>query len=99
MTVYTLALRASTALACLAACAAHAEEATPLDRIVVTGLKGSEDFGLKSGIPIDKVPQSIQVLDADDLITRGATSIGDALRAIPPPVSATAASPATRASA
>lgn len=83
MTVYTLALRASTALACLAACAAHAEEATPLDRIVVTGLKGSEDFGLKSGIPIDKVPQSIQVLDADDLIARGATSIGDALRAIP----------------
>lgn len=83
MTMLPLALRASTALACLAACAAHAEDSAPLDQIVVTGLKGSEDFGLKSGIPIDRVPQSIQVLDADDLIARGAKSIGDTLRAIP----------------
>lgn len=78
-----LTLRATTALACLFAVSAHAEDATPLDQILVTGLKGSEDFGLKSGIPIDKVPQSIQVIGADDLIARGATSIGEALRAIP----------------
>ncbi len=83
MTMHTLVLRATTALACLFAVSAHAEDATPLDQILVTGLKGSEDFGLKSGIPIDKVPQSIQVIGADDLIARGATSIGEALRAIP----------------
>ncbi len=50
--------------------------------IVVTGTK-SVDFGAKSGIPIEQVPQSIQVLNAEDLLERGADSIEDALRAVP----------------
>jgi iron complex outermembrane recepter protein len=50
--------------------------------IVVTGIK-SEPFGEKSGIPIDKVPQSVQILTADDIVKRGVTSIGDLLRTVP----------------
>lgn len=50
--------------------------------IVVTGTK-SGDFGAKSGIPIERVPQSIQLIDAEDIIDRGARSIEDALRAVP----------------
>ena len=50
--------------------------------IVVTGTK-TGDFGGKSGIPIDQVPQSIQVIDAEDIIDRGARTIEDALRAVP----------------
>jgi iron complex outermembrane recepter protein len=50
--------------------------------IVVTGIK-SEPFGEKSGIPLDKVPQSVQVLTADDITQRGVTSIGDLLRTVP----------------
>jgi TonB-dependent siderophore receptor len=50
--------------------------------IVVTGTK-TGDFGAKSGIPIEQVPQSIQVIDAEDIIDRGARTIEDALRAVP----------------
>jgi iron complex outermembrane recepter protein len=50
--------------------------------IVVTGIK-SEPFGEKSGIPLDQVPQSVQVLTADDIVARGVTSIGDLLRTVP----------------
>jgi iron complex outermembrane recepter protein len=50
--------------------------------IVVTGTK-SEPFGEKSGIPLDRVPQSVQVLTADDIVERGVTSIGDLLRTVP----------------
>jgi iron complex outermembrane recepter protein len=50
--------------------------------IVVTGIK-SEPFGEKSGIPLDEVPQSVQVLTADDIVERGVTSIGDLLRTVP----------------
>lgn len=50
--------------------------------IVVTGTK-TGDFGAKSGIPIDKVPQSIQVIDDDDIIASGSRTIEDALRTVP----------------
>lgn len=60
--------------------AADADPA-PTD-IVVTGTK-TGDFGAKSGIPIERVPQSIQVLDDEELIERGVRSIGDVLRAVP----------------
>lgn len=50
--------------------------------VVVTGTK-TGDFGAKSGIPLDRVPQSIQVLDDEELIERGVRSVGDVLRAVP----------------
>lgn len=50
--------------------------------IVVTGIN-SEPFGEKSGIPLDQVPQSVQVLTSDDIIERGVTSVGDLLRTVP----------------
>ena len=56
-------------------------EAMP-DTVVVTGTK-TGDFGVKSGIPIEQVPQSIQVLDGEDLVGSGTRSIDDALRAVP----------------
>lgn len=53
------------------------------DQIVVTGTKFSGDFGGKSGIPIDRVPQSVQIVSADDIVAQGAGSIGDLLRGVP----------------
>lgn len=57
-------------------------DTSPAREIVVTGIK-SEPFGEKSGIPIDRVPQSVHVLTADDIVERGVTSIGDLLRTVP----------------
>lgn len=51
--------------------------------IIVTGTKFSGDFGGKSGIPIERVPQSVQIIGAEDIIEQGATSIGDLLRTVP----------------
>ncbi|MBA4759333.1 TonB-dependent siderophore receptor [Sphingosinicella sp.] len=51
--------------------------------IVVTGNKFSGDFGEKSGIPIDRLPQSVQIVTADDIIESGARSISDLLRGVP----------------
>jgi iron complex outermembrane recepter protein len=50
--------------------------------IIVTGIK-SEPFGEKSSIPLDRVPQSVQILTAEDITERGVTSIGDLLRTVP----------------
>ncbi|MDB5714959.1 MAG: ferrichrome-iron receptor [Sphingomonadales bacterium] len=50
--------------------------------IVVTGTKAG-DFGAKSGIPIEQLPQSIQVIDAEDIIASGSRTIEDALRSVP----------------
>lgn len=58
------------------------QDAPPPSDIIVTGTK-TGDFGTKSGIPIERVPQSIQVLDEDELIERGVRSVGDVLRAVP----------------
>ena len=64
---------------------AHADEtaALPDDAIIVTGTKTSGEFGGKSGIPLEDVPQSVQLFTSDDLAERGITSIGDILRAVP----------------
>ena len=51
--------------------------------IIVTGTKLSGEFGAKSGIPIAKVPQSIQIVTADEIIEQGARSVGDLLRNVP----------------
>ncbi len=62
-----------------------ANDTTPdtLDTVVVTGTKNDEAFGEKSGIPLSRMPQSVQVIDVDDLQTQGARSVGDALRNVP----------------
>ena len=81
--------RASACLFSLSLCApAVASEAADKSRdddrdIIVTGTKLSGDFGAKSGIPITKVPQSIQIVTADEIIEQGARSVGDLLRNIP----------------
>ena len=62
---------------------AHAAAGDRLETIVVTGTKLEGDFGEKSGIPIAKVPQSIQVITAQEIIDDGARSIGDLLRGVP----------------
>lgn len=54
-----------------------------LDEVIVTGSKFTGDFGGKSGIPLEKVPQSVQVVDADAISDLGAQSIGDVLRMVP----------------
>jgi iron complex outermembrane receptor protein len=63
------------------------EAATPENTdnrdIIVTGTKLSGDFGAKSGIPIARLPQSIQIVTAEDIIERGARSVGDLLRTVP----------------
>lgn len=80
-------LAASTAMLCLAPFAQAqdgAERRTEQrdETIVVTGTKNAE-FGSKSGIPLDRVPQAIQVIDDEALIERGVRSVGDALRVVP----------------
>lgn len=77
----------SAAMLCLAPVAQAQERAEPRepdrdDTIVVTGTKAG-DFGAKSGIPLDRVPQAIQVLDEEELVERGVRSVGDVLRAVP----------------
>jgi iron complex outermembrane receptor protein len=52
------------------------------ETIIVTGSK-LQKFGVKSGIPIDQMPQSIQVITAGDLSLPGVRSLEDALRVVP----------------
>ena len=82
---YFLAGIAIVALAGPAAAQSATATPTTTERsdIIVTGTKQGFDFGGKSGIPIERVPQSVQIITSDELIERGATSIGDALRAVP----------------
>lgn len=51
--------------------------------IIVTGTKFSGDFGEKSGIPLERVPQPVQIIGAEDIVEQGAQSIGDLLRTVP----------------
>lgn len=86
------ALFCSTALAAFAS-AASAQSAVTIpaesetsasETVIVTGSKSSGGaFGAKSGIPLEKLPQSVQVLTAADLADRGVVSMSDALRAVP----------------
>jgi len=76
-------------LACLTTTSfTHAMETSSamsiVEEVVVTGQKTSGgEFGAKSGIPLDKLPQSVQILDAESLLERGVYSVGEALRAVP----------------
>lgn len=71
----------------LFAVASHAQpvatEPVTAERIVVTGQKVDEDFGGKSGLPLSKLPQSVQVITAEELTRQGIQSVGDALRDVP----------------
>ncbi len=61
--------------------------AVKLDSVEVSGVRSLKPptvkVGNKSGLALERVPQSVQVLDASDLEERGVRSIGDALRAVP----------------
>ncbi|HZF45069.1 MAG TPA: TonB-dependent siderophore receptor, partial [Sphingomonadaceae bacterium] len=85
MTIRTLRLTATASAIALSAfaSAAHAQESAADDDIIVTGNKLSGDFGAKSGIPIERVPQSVQIVTAEEIIEQGAQSIGDLLRNVP----------------
>jgi iron complex outermembrane receptor protein len=73
------AVAASASLTFLTAASA---QAASLDEVIVTGTK-FDDFGGKSGIPLAKVPQSVQVIDSAAIDDLGAQSIGDLLRVVP----------------
>lgn len=81
----TLALRSSFIALAVASMATPvmADDEAPRDEIIVTGTKFSGDFGAKSGIPIEKLPQSVQIISSDEIIEQGARSIGDLLRGVP----------------
>ncbi len=84
--------RARTSAACLVLVTTSLQAASPqsinvetlaLEEVIVTGTKFNGDFGEKSGIPIEKVPQSVQVISSEDIATLGARSVGDLLRTVP----------------
>jgi len=60
---------------------AFAAEDDTSSTIIVTGTK--TEFGEKSGGPIEKLPQSVQVISAQDIVEQGAIAIGDILRLVP----------------
>ncbi len=55
----------------------------PIEEVVVTDNKMRGAFGEKSGIPLEKMPQSVQLLDQKEIASLGAVSIGDLLRQVP----------------
>jgi len=59
------------------------------ENLVVTGT-ASDVFGEKSGIPLEQFPQSIQVINQEDILDMNAISLGDIFTAVP---SATAGPP------
>jgi iron complex outermembrane recepter protein len=80
----TIGLAATLLLAAPARAEEAADQITPINPdIVVTGTKLSGTFGTKSGIPIAKVPQSVQIVTAEEIIEQGARSVGDILRSVP----------------
>jgi iron complex outermembrane receptor protein len=54
-----------------------------LERFSVYGQRQSDTFGSKSGILLKELPQSIQLLDVDQMRGQGLVSVGDLLRDIP----------------
>jgi iron complex outermembrane receptor protein len=61
----------------------EAAETGPRRDIIVTGTKSADPFGAKSGIPLEQIPQGVQVIDSEDILARDARSIGEALRGVP----------------
>lgn len=77
---FSLHLSACAVACCLTVPAFAADDASDAT-IIVTGTK--TEFGEKSGVPIEKLPQSVQVISAEDIVEQGATSIGEILRSVP----------------
>lgn len=69
------------AVACCLTVPAFAADDGSDTTIIVTGTK--TEFGEKSGVPIEKLPQSVQVISAEDIVEQGANSIGEILRSVP----------------
>jgi iron complex outermembrane receptor protein len=62
---------------------AQAPDAAAPAEVIVTGTKFAGDFGGKSGIALEKVPQSVQVISEQDIVELGARTVGDLLRTVP----------------
>lgn len=54
-----------------------------LERLSVFGQRQSDTFGSKSGILLKEMPQSIQLIDVEQMRGQGQVSVGDLLRDIP----------------
>ena len=76
MSSFRTALAAAAALCCALPARGQSE-------IIVTGSKLAADFGGKSGIPLEELPQSVQVVTREDIAALGASSVGDLLRTVP----------------
>lgn len=76
-----LLLTACATVRALAPQPAHADEAeSSVDTIIVTGLKDNQaGSGTKTDTPLMATPQSISVIDNDELVRRNALSINQAL--------------------
>ncbi len=77
-----LLAQVASAIVCMPAFAQDREPVARLDTVIVTGSK-TDDFGIRSGIPLAQMPQSVQVIDSEALIERGARSVDDLLRTVP----------------
>ena len=62
---FTKFMMGTTALVAFCLPAQAQPQVTNPETVVITGTK-TGDFGEKSGIPIEQVPQSIQVVDQED---------------------------------
>lgn len=80
---FVAAVAGVTATALIAVTVSAADAPRLLEEVVVTGTKLEGAFGEKSGIPIHKTPQSVQIISAQDISEQGARSIGDLLRTVP----------------
>lgn len=78
---YSSLLHASACALMFSSSVAAMAQDSPKDTIIVTGTKS--EFGEKSGIALEKLPQSVQVITSDEIVERGAKSVGDLLRTVP----------------
>ncbi len=76
-------LAACVALVALPAPAQDRELEERPEPVVITDTRKTDAFGMRSAIPLERMPQSIQLLDVDAQIERGARSVEDLLRAVP----------------
>lgn len=65
------------------AAADNAQQRQTLERLTVHGQRQQDTFGSKSGILLQELPQSVQLLDVSSLRAEGLLSVGELLRQVP----------------
>lgn len=88
LSLLSLACAHALSLLCFSAIAedqSHTDAANEasLERLSVFGQRSNDTFGSKSGILLKELPQSIQLVDVDQMRGEGLVSVGDLLRDIP----------------